>query len=442
MYSNTPFSDRHYKRILVAFGGVTGFGAMASHIPDGGSCVVVYGPHVGVDAEGKVGTVNRRGRMKGGSCCGSAVAASNYVKSVKEGKVVPTGPPASPVDAQQSFVGDMLLPYADRLEASNEPMAELPYALFDAQDELMHKILAKASGKVAGEGKIAVVGGIQINTPAGIPDYFLPLRFDVINNQGRLIEKVMGGIPRSAASKIMRTYPKALPNHDLVERVTAELQHYGYGKNSLLCTSLCCDEVNRPLEKDFQANFGDHFNIAGLAGFAFAGLTGFGAMASHIPDGGSCLIVYGPHVGVDTAGNVGTVDRRGRSHGGACCGSAIAACKYVEEVMAGAAEGAAPVEPLDAQQAYVSKLLLGKGERIKNADDKMVELPLAMFEAQDDYILEIIGKGAKNIPKNSHMAILGGVQINTPDGMSDYFLPLRFEIRNNQGNVVAELLWE
>ena len=44
-----------------------------------------------------------------------------------------------------------------------------------------------------------------------------------------------------------------------------------------------------------------------MIGFPFGGITSFGAMASHIPDGGSCLVVFGPHVGVDSTGKVGTV---------------------------------------------------------------------------------------------------------------------------------------
>ncbi len=164
-------------------------------------------------------------------------------------------------------------------------------------------------------------------------------------------------------------------------------------------------------------------------------------MAAHIPDSGSCLIVYGPHVGIDSSGKVGTVDRRGRVNGGHCCGSAVAASNYVTAVLDGAAEAPFPSDPLDAQQAFVSKMLLGKGQRLMKAEDKMAELPLALFEAHDDFILDIISKGCGNVPKNVNIAVLGGVQINTPDGMSDYFLPLRFEVRNNKGSVVADLLW-
>jgi hypothetical protein len=38
------------------------------------------------------------------------------------------------------------------------------------------------------------------------------------------------------------------------------------------------------------------------------------------------------------------------------------------------------------------------------------------------------------------IALLGGVQINTPIGTSEYFLPKVFEIRNNKGELVVNLL--
>ena len=155
---------------------------MAKHIPDGGSCLLVYGPHVGVDLDGKVGTVNRRGKEKGGTCCGSAVAASGYVNAVYKGELKEAQAPVETIDAQQLYVGSVLLPYAERLAKATDAMVELPYAIFEPVDDLTNRIVAKAASKVGGTGKIALLGGIQINTPAGISDYFLPLRFELRDN--------------------------------------------------------------------------------------------------------------------------------------------------------------------------------------------------------------------------------------------------------------------
>lgn len=181
------------------FGGVTSFGAMAHHIPDDGSCLILYGPHVGIDLDGNVGKINRRGREGSGACCGSAAAAYGYVKSVTEtngdlASIPDDDLPA--LDAQQTFVGNMLMSQSSRLLDSNvvDANVELPLALFDVQDEFMKKIVEKGCVEVAGEGKIALLGGIQINTPDGNSEYFLPKVFEIRNNKGELVADLMGNL--------------------------------------------------------------------------------------------------------------------------------------------------------------------------------------------------------------------------------------------------------
>ena len=429
------------------FGGITSFGAMASHIPDGGSCLVVFGPHVGVDSTGKVGTVERRGRANGGACCGSAVAASGYAAGVHSGETSKYGPPTTPDDAQQNFVGTMLLPYAEQLDEAADTMVDLPYALYDAQKKLMDTIVQAGAGNVAGDGKVAVLGGIQVNTPAGMSDYFLPLSFEVYNNDGSMAknlgEKIgVGKLPFSTPMKesIATNFPKAKKNADLVSTVAEKLEKHGYGSNSLVATSLCADEVNRVLEDDFKKVYNDNFSMGGLAGFPFGGKTAFGAMASHIPDGGSCLVVFGPHVGVDSIGKVGTVERRGRANGGACCGSAVAASGYVSGVHTGQASKYGPPETaIDAQQNFVGTMLLPYAAHLeKAADKKMVDLPYALYDAQKKMVDEIVTTGAGSVA-DGKVAVLGGVQVNTPEGESDYFLPLSFEVYNNSGELVEDM---
>lgn len=242
-------------------------------------------------------------------------------------------------------------------------------------------------------------------------------------------------------NRIKEVFPNALTNDDLIKNIELSLQRYGFGKNSLVATALCCDEVNRTLEKDLGKMYDHHFSMGGLAGFAFGGVTSFGAMAHHIPDGGSCLIVYGPHVGVDADGNVGTVNRRGRHSGGSCCGSAIAASKYVKDVSEGICQQVtAPEDPVDAQQVYVGNMLLPYATRIHKAREPMVELPFALFDAQDALMAQIVAKGCGAVAGEGKIALLGGIQINTPPGMPDYFLPLRFDIMSNKGKCLDKII--
>ncbi|CAB9505785.1 Inherit from NOG: Low-co2 inducible protein [Seminavis robusta] len=421
------------------FGGATSFGAMAAHIPDGGSCAVIYGPHVGVDSKGNIGTVERRGRAAGGACCGSAVAASGYVAGVLGGEPK-ASLPSSPLDAQQYFVGSMLMPYAERLEAAGEKMKELPYALYDAQSDLMERILGQSGSAVAGEGTSAVLGGIQINTPPGYSDYFLPLSFDLYDSEGKMAKRLLKTDVK-AFPKIADTFPGALTNTQLVSRLTSALKSKGYNAGkTLVATSLCCDEVNRPLETELSSAFDTNFNMGGLAGFPFGGATSFGAMASHIPDGGDCVVVYGPHVGVDSTGAVGTVERRGRAAGGSCCGSAVAASGYVAGVFADKSkEATLPDDPLDAQQYFVGSMLMPYAERLEKADSKMVELPYALYDAQTDLMKKIVGKSAGAVAGKGKIAVLGGVQVNTPPGYEDYYLPISFDMYDNKGNFVEKI---
>ena len=240
--------------------------------------------------------------------------------------------------------------------------------------------------------------------------------------------------------KLSKAFPNAVTNAELVTKVTRALNRYGYDEKTLVAFSLCSDEVNRPLEETFNGWYGEHFNLGGLAGFPFSGVTGYGAFASHIPDDGSCLLVYGPHVGIDSNGAVGKVDRKGKSKTSTCCGSAVAASRYITAVYKGDAEKVGfPTDSVDAQQNYVAAALLPYGERIVKAADPMVELPFATFEPIDSMMQRIVGK----VKTGGKVAMLGGLQINTPRGVSDYFLPLRFDIRDGKtGEIIEDLSWK
>lgn len=257
----------------------------------------------------------------------------------------------------------------------------------------------------------------------------------------RLTRSVVVTLSQSTLDKLKDTFPNAMTNKELVTFIKKKLAKHQYGSNSLVATSLCCDEVNRPLEKDLKEIYGHYFSMGGLAGFPFGGVTGFGAMAHHIPDGGSCLIVYGPHVGVDAQGNVGKIDRRGREKAGACCGSAVAACGYVKKVLDGEIKPSGPpTDPLDAQQTFVSSMLLPFAERIHNSGEPMCELPYALYDAEDEFMRNIVAKGSSHVAGEGKIALLGGIQINTPAGMSDFFLPLRFDVYNNKFELIEKVL--
>jgi hypothetical protein len=239
---------------------------------------------------------------------------------------------------------------------------------------------------------------------------------------------------------VKSTFPGAIANPNLQESVVSVLTEKGYSpQNTLLATSLCCDELARRLEDVFVDVYGQNFNLGGLSGFPFAGNTGFGAMAAHIPDDGFCLIVYGPHVGIAQDGTVGKVERNGIALLDTCCGSAVAASNYLESITKGGFPVSTDMRKFtDFQQGAVQKMILPYGQRLANAENRMVELPYALYEIQDMLMQSIVKGGISGTKKG--VTLLGGIQINTGPDAPDYFHPLRFDYMNNEGEVLEEML--
>lgn len=78
------------------------------------------------------------------------------------------------------------------------------------------------------------------------------------------------------------------------------------------------------------------------------------------------------------------------------------------------------------------------GKRLADAENRMVELPYALYESQDLLMGDIVQKGCGGVRNN--IALLGGLQINTAPDALDYFLPLRFDYMDNEGNVIEDML--
>ncbi|GKZ01429.1 hypothetical protein MPSEU_001093700 [Mayamaea pseudoterrestris] len=252
---------------------------------------------------------------------------------------------------------------------------------------------------------------------------------------------------------LAKAFPRAMTYSSLARRVS-KLVPPTISRASpstpkvLLATSLCCDEVNRGLEQEFGAYYGDCFSMGGLAGFPFSGVTGFQAMQSHIPNDGSALIVYGPHVGIDEHGTLGQLQRAGQ--GGVatpCCGSAAAAAKYVMQPQQpafnsgethGAAKPTAAFTGLDMEQSQVNSLLLSHKDALSRAADPTLELPYILFNIQNTMLRQIVQVAGSNAP----LALLGGIQINTPIGASDYFLPLVFDAGGTGGRRFSKSMLE
>ena len=239
---------------------------------------------------------------------------------------------------------------------------------------------------------------------------------------------------------VKSNFPGAISNKELVTRVVGLLEEKGFSPdNTLLATSVCADELARVLEDDFVDIYGTNFNLGGLAGFPFAGNTGWGAMSAHVPDAGYCLTIHGPHVGITKDGVIGKVERSGIALVDSCCGSAIAASGYLQAITDGSANINPKIQQFsDFQQGAVQELILPFGKRLARAEDRMRELPYALYDSQEVMVTDIVNTGKASI--KSGLAVLGGIQINTAPDTLDYFHPLRFDYFDADGNLVENML--
>lgn len=157
----------------VPFAGVTGMTAFAHHIPDGGSAFIFYGPHIGINREGKLGEVWRPGQQKAGKSCGALMNALGRLHN--KGYM----PKQTEDDFQQYFLEKSLFPYREEILTSSEPEWTITEKIYKKIDRMIHSYIDQ-SKKEFHVQRIALLGGIIINTDSGLDDYFVPRNFEVM----------------------------------------------------------------------------------------------------------------------------------------------------------------------------------------------------------------------------------------------------------------------
>ena len=208
-------------------------------------------------------------------------------------------------------------------------------------------------------------------------------------------------------------------------------------ERTLLGTSFCPDEISNEkgdLPHLLQEMFGKVFPFSGLAGIPFTGRTGFKTFASHVPRGDTVLIVYGPHVAISPTGEVGKCKRAGQDYLTSACGACMGALATIER---GDYEPPSPGSPEfreDFQMNYIIEELSQRLDKITvHPQGKQVGLVYQAFAVAQQLIRTIVNV---DIVPGSPVVLLGGVQINMPDPLPDFYLPLcfkRFTQEHRQG---------
>jgi hypothetical protein len=191
----------------------------------------------------------------------------------------------------------------------------------------------------------------------------------------------------------------------------------------MLADSICSDDVNSIQYPVRTHEFLGPFKMGGLAGFPFAGLTGMGALGSHVPDEGAILIYYGPHVGVSKEGVIGEISRFGQVKKSECCGAVLGALKKLEKGTIVDGE----MREMDYQMSVIEQILLKQRDRILTAAIPLKEANEVFYEAIDERILQLTDQTAH---KCRYIILVGAILINSDSDVGSFTATKRFEVIN------------
>ena len=206
-------------------------------------------------------------------------------------------------------------------------------------------------------------------------------------------------------------------NAESKDQVIGDIKHKVFKElglepeRTIAAVSVCPDELNRETLGALKGSFGNYFNLGGLSGYPFAGVTGFNAFADHIPDEGNAIIFFGPHIGIDVEG-WGLTHRVGQARKTTCCGSVIGAHTAIKNKIGPS------VAVNDFQQSQVHKMIENGITNIKG-EVQLKDLSNIILKNSYAFILEQAKRIKEQFNANK-IVLIGFIIINTPIGMSDY----------------------
>jgi len=229
--------------------------------------------------------------------------------------------------------------------------------------------------------------------------------------------------PPAASLVLRRTFPDAVPATGFVRSTRELLAPYGFhAANTLPLIATCRDELAFNLTARLQDTWGAGFNMAGLAGMIVLGRTGILAAASHAPieDGVRRFVLVAlPHIGIDSKGVIGNVERPGVPGVSHTCGALMA----LHDELRGdnAPTGDYPfLDLLDPEQGMLRDRIppwLPEGPLPDLAG--LTRIARDVITADTHKVITVL-RERQSVP--THVAVFTGIHINGPGG-TEYVEP-------------------
>ena len=257
---------------------------------------------------------------------------------------------------------------------------------------------------------------------------YLKYREKYLNLKKQINFNEMIGGNQIQINNINKYFNGAITNSELILKI----KNKNLDKDKTHFTlSICCDEINHEkgdLPELCRELLGEVFQMGGLGGIPFPGITGLGATLHHVPENGTLFILYAPHVGISLEGKIGDYNRFGLTHPGHACGAAIGAYNKLKNLGKYEMASLCNNNHYDPQFDYILKQLSKHMDTINSAvdeDQKNVNIANAMYSIVKEWIeqFKIEFKKQVHIKK---LILLGGIIINVspnPENpIEDYFL--------------------
>ena len=232
--------------------------------------------------------------------------------------------------------------------------------------------------------------------------------------------------PSSIEPLIKGHYPNAMAESAFIEKVWNALEDNDQIDLSkvLLANSLCADDII-PLheseipsiksEKKLKKHFLGPFSMGGLAGIPYSGITGLLTVAHHVPEGGSVLFAYGPHIGISDHGELGKLFRPGQHKESAACGALSLALEHFRS----SPDYVPPYNDDDTEQMTLERRLLPFRQQILTADNPLQVATEITYSIIHDLIHRYVS-AEKSQFKCEYITLVGGIMINTSSYFEDY----------------------
>ena len=241
------------------------------------------------------------------------------------------------------------------------------------------------------------------------------------------------GAPKQTEDILKRTFPDAMTGPAFADSAINYIQrkyHIPPGK-ILMGASLCVDDII--YTKNFRLNpkVKGPFNLGGLGGLPFTGVSGLGAFAHHIPEDGMMFLLIAPHIGYSENKGWGYVLRHEQHEASTCCGALMGT---LDKLQKGTLRP--EIKEEDYQGGKIAQLTLAHQQEILSAKDQIITLTkITAKQAEQEIRSHIVDTHMEHI---KYVVLVAGIMINTDYSYSDYLSVNHFMVYDVAKKAIVE----